>query len=349
MSRRPTLAHRLEYAGFRTALAAMRVLPTAAAESVAARIARLGYRPLRIRADQVDRNLERAFPDRPPEWRARIARASYEHLGRELVAMMRLADLSHEEIIARTEIVDYEQVVARYTGSGRGAVVIGGHLGNWEVGAALMAVRGYPTAMVAKRQANPLFDRHLVEARRRLGIEVIERGQAPKLALRALRQKHIVVFGADQNAGRAGVFVPFFGHLASTHRGPALMAVRTGAVVFVAAPLRIEGERWRLRMEEVEYDRDGDPDVVVPQLTAAFTARLEAAIRTAPDQYLWHHRRWRSRPPEERQTLPSPGLQIQPPPAQQTLPPSGRQPLPPAAEHLPPQPDAAREQEPGSG
>lgn len=300
--RAPKLRHRFEYGAFRATLGALNLLPGRSAEIVGARIASLGYRPFGIRAEHVERNLERAFPDRDAEWRREIAARAYAHLGREMIAMMQLSRMPREELVARTEVPNLERIGPRVRASEGGTVVIGGHFGNWEVGAAMMAARGYPVSLIAQRQGNPMFDRYLVAARERMGVEVIERSQAPKLGLRALRQRRILVFGADQNAGRNGVFVPFFGHPASTHRGPALMAVRTRALVYLAVPLRIEGDRWRLELEEIDYDPEGELDDVVYRLTAAFTARLEAAIRRAPDQYLWQHRRWKTRPPQEPQS-----------------------------------------------
>lgn len=293
------LKHRLEYGAFRVALGVLNRLPAGVARSAGARLASLGHRPFGIRAEQVDRNLQRAFPDRDAAWRRDIAARAWAHLGREMVATMQLSRMSREELIERTEVVDLERLGPMIRASEGGTVVVGGHFGNWEIGTAMMAARGYPTSLIAQRQGNPLFDAYLVDARRRLGVNVIERSQAPKLGLRALRQRHILVFGADQNAGRHGLFVPFFGHPASTHRGPALMAVRTRALVFLAVPLRVQDGRWRLELEQIEYDPDGELDSVVYELTAAFTARLEAAIRRAPDQYLWHHRRWKTRPKAE--------------------------------------------------
>src|SRR5690606_33480223 len=208
----PRLKHRLEYGAFRAALGALNTLPPAVARSVGAGVASFGFRPLRIRADHVRRNLERAFPEQTQEWRDRIAAESYAHLGREMIAMMQLSRMSHDELIARTEVVDYERVSRMMRESEGGTGVAGGHFGNWEIGTATMAARGYPVNLVAQRQANPLFDAYLVDARRRLGINVIERRQAPRLGLRALRRGEILVFGADQNAGRNGIFVPFFGH-----------------------------------------------------------------------------------------------------------------------------------------
>ncbi len=297
--RRPRLHHRIEYGAFRTVLAALDLLPRSAAESVGARIAALGYRPFGLRAAEVERNLRLAFPDRDEAWRRDIAARSYAHLGREMVAMMQLSHMPRDELIARTDIVDIERVDRQRAENGRGTVVIGGHFGNWEIGAAMMAARGYPVSLIGQRQSNPLFNQFLIDARQRFGVDVIPRGRAPKLALQALRAKRIVVFGADQNAGRGGVFVPFFGQLASTHRGPAIMAVRTGSLVYLATPLRRQEGRWRTEFEQIPWSPEGELDDVVYRLTAAFTARLEAAIRRTPEQYLWHHRRWKTRPPQE--------------------------------------------------
>jgi KDO2-lipid IV(A) lauroyltransferase len=109
-----------------------------------------------------------------------------------------------------------------------------------------------------------------------------------------------VAFVSDQDAGRDGVFVPFFGRLASTHRGAALMAIRTGAPLFLGVPLRVAAGRYSIRVREIRTDRSGQLDDAVQRLTAAYTELLETAIRSAPDQYLWLHRRWKTRPPEER-------------------------------------------------
>jgi len=302
---KPRLKHRMEYGAFRAALGVLNALPQGAARTVGARLASLGNRPLRIRADHVRQNLERAFPENSDEWRRDIAAQSYAHLGREMIAMMQLSRMSPEELIARTEVADYERVGRMMRESAGGTVIVGGHFGNWEIGSAAMAARGYAVNLIAQRQGNPLFDEYLVATRRRLGINVIDRGKASKLGLRALRRGELLVFGADQNAGRNGIFVPFFGHPASTHRGPALLAYRTRALFFLAVPLRVADGHWRIELEQIDYDADGDAEDVVYRLTADFTARLEDAVRRTPEQYLWHHRRWKTRPPAGQERPPS--------------------------------------------
>lgn len=300
-AKRPSIQHRVEYTLFAAAVAVGRVLGDAAASRLGAAVGRLGYWPLGIRRKLVEAQLAAAFPDRNLAWIRSTARAAYEHLGRETMAMLRLAGESPERIIARTEIHGLEAMRAAVE-AGRGAVLVTGHLGNWEIGGAALAARGLPLDVVAQRQANPLFDRAIVRARERLGMRVIERSQATRQAPRSLRAGRVVAFVADQDAKAAGEFVPFFGRLASTHRGPAILAMRTGAPLFLATCVR-RGSGYRIDVRLIgEASREGG-DEAVHALTAEFTAGLEAAIRAAPDQYLWHHRRWKTRPPEE----PAPG------------------------------------------
>ena len=292
------LRHRIEYVLLRAAIGLLNLFPDGLAEGTGAVLGRLGYWPLGIRRAQAEDNVRRAFPGRDEVWVQRVVRASYEHLGRELVVILRISRLTPETVRQRTEVVDFERHAARVRG--RGGVVVAGHLGNWELGAAMAAARGIPMAAIAVRQKNPFFDRYIVATRRRLGVEIIYRSRAQRQALRALRQGRVVAFAADQNAGRAGLFVPFFGRLASTFRDAARMAVRTGAPLLLAIPLRQPDGTYRMTLEEIEADREGELEDVVYRITAAFTARLEAAIRSAPEQYLWQHRRWKTRPPEER-------------------------------------------------
>lgn len=294
----PTLRHRLEYLAFRGAAGAARVLGDAASERLLGAVGRLAYRPFGIRRRLVEDHLRLAFPERDEAWVRRTAAAAYAHLGREGAAMIRLSSLSREHIVARTDVEGLEEFRAALS-LGRGLVLVTGHFGNWEIGGAALAARGIPIDGVAQRQSNPLFDREIVAARERLGMRIIERGRATKEGLRSLRAGRVVALVADQDARRAGVFVPFFGRLASTHRGPAVLALRTGAPLFLGTALRTPAGGYHVRLDPVEVERDGDAEEVTYRLTAAYTARLEAAIRAAPEQYFWHHRRWKTRPHEE--------------------------------------------------
>ncbi len=187
---------------------------------------------------------------------------------------------------------------------GRGVILMTGHLGNWEIGAAGFTTRGVPFDAVAKPMENSLFGRALAEARRRVGMGVIDVLDAPRGVLRSLRRGRAVAILADQNTPTGDLFVPFFGRPASAARGPALFALRSGAPMMLAVPLRDPGPKatYTVTVEPIEFEPTGDRDADVVRLTEAHTRALEAAIRRAPEQYFWLHRRWKRRPPVEEGT-----------------------------------------------
>ena len=250
---------------------------------------------LRIRRPLVEEHLRHAFPDRSAAWRARTARESYRHLGREALTILAMGSRSPEEIRERTPIAGWERLAAAID-AGRGVVMATAHFGNWEIGGASLAVRGVAVDAVVQRQSNLLVNREIVAVREALGVRVIDRRHAPKQVLRSLREGRVVGLVADQDARRAGVFVPFFGRPASTHRGPALFAIRSGAPLFLGVAPRGPDGMYHCRAHEIEVDRSGPLEDAVVRLTAAFTRRLEDEVRLAPEQYFWLHRRWKTRP-----------------------------------------------------
>jgi Kdo2-lipid IVA lauroyltransferase/acyltransferase len=298
-ARQASRAHRIEFALTRALEAAVSALPERGADAAGRRLGRLAY-ALRLRRGVVEDNLRRAFPGADEAWIGRVARASYEHLGREAASMLRLARLDRAAVIERTDTrEDWPRLEAALAG-GRGVLLVTGHYGNWEIAAASVAARGVPIAAIVRRQGNPLFDARLDETRRRLGVETISQRDAPSRVPRLLRQNAVVGIVGDQDARRAGVFVPFFGRPASTHRGPALFSLRFGAPAFACVARRLPGEevRYRVSGAAVEIERSGDIERDVVALTAALAARLEHEVRQAPEQYFWFHRRWKTRPPE---------------------------------------------------
>ncbi len=295
--RKPSVAHRAQQALFMGAVGVAQSLGDRGSAALGGALGRLGYFPLRFRRELVEKHLRWAFPDRDDAWIRATARAAYAHLGREAIATIRLARMTRADVLARTTVIGLEAFRAALS-QGNGLVLASGHVGNHEIGAAALSARGIPLDLVVQRQANPLFDAALIASRERLGLGVIDRSQATRMAIKALRRGRAVAFAADQNAGKAGIFVPFFGRAASTHRGAALFAVKTGAPLFLGTSLR-QGHGYQVTLQQVEVDRSGELDDVVYRLTVAFTDRLEAVVREAPEQYLWLHRRWKTRPPEE--------------------------------------------------
>jgi KDO2-lipid IV(A) lauroyltransferase len=288
------LAHALEYGTFRVLSAFLRALPEGLAQRLGAGLGWVVGSVLRIRRDVVERNLALAFPDRTARWRARTASASYVHLGREAVAVLRLAGLAAPDMRVRTSVVGLEEL-REALAEGRGAVLVTGHLGNWEIAGAALAVREVPLLAVAKGMANRRFGEALTAARERLGVRTVDVSRAPRDVMRALRGGGAVALVADQNAREFGLLVPFFGVRASTARGPAVFAIRARCPLFLGVMLRHPGwrPRYQLTLERIDVERTGDSEWDVLALTTAHTAALERAVRAAPEQYFWQHKRWR--------------------------------------------------------
>ncbi len=274
-------------------------MPEGAADAFGRRIGRGVYR-LGIRREVVDENLRFAFPEKDEAWISGVTRAAYEHLGREATAMMRLSKLDARAVIDRTVTLGWDQLEGALS-EGRGLLLVTGHYGNWEIAAAAVAARGVPIAAIVRRQRNRLVDARLQELRRNLGVETIYQGQAPSQVPRVLRANGVVGIVGDQDARRSGIFVPFFGRPASTHRGPALFALRLNAPVFSCIARRLPGPKFRYEVagERVDVQRTGVLDADVRRLTAELASRLEHQVRQAPEQYFWFHNRWKTRPPVE--------------------------------------------------
>lgn len=305
-ARRPSLQHRFEYLLLRGVGLAVRILPRPVADGLARLLALLAFDLLRIRRRVTLDNLIQAFPERDARWHRRTARAAYHNLA--LVGMESLRAL-HGDPRRLLERVDLEpasqQLYHDLMAGGRGVVFVSGHYGNWELIAARTAAVGYPSAVIVQEQRNPLFDQALEQVRERMGFNSVGRGVAVRGILRVLKDGGAAMILADQDAGqRDALFIPFFGRPASTYQGPALFAVRSGAPL-VGGWIHREGGRYRAwyeRLDEAalkDLPEESDEETRVRRLTEAYADWLERMIRTDPGQYLWLHRRWKSRPPGE--------------------------------------------------
>ena len=294
----PTLKHRFEYLLVILVVAVLTTLP----EGFAARIGRglgwLGGTVFRIRRRVVDENLRRAFPGRSPRWYRSAALRTYRHFGGEIASTLRLERMSPEQQRERCRVEGFE-LIEGPTSRGQGVVLLAGHFGNWEAAAVSMTSRGVPVDAVARRQRNPLFDEYVLRTREHLGTGVIYQGEPLRAAMKSLRAGKVLALVADQNFTGDGVFVEFFGSLASTVRGPGVLAIRTGATVVFVDPRREPGRRARyaVRYSRIPVPEGRNLETGVHELTRAYTEKLEEAIRESPEQYFWFHRRWKTRPP----------------------------------------------------
>jgi KDO2-lipid IV(A) lauroyltransferase len=268
------------------------------AGEIGARIGMLGHRPLGIRRAVVERQVRAAFPGLGEAEVVRIARAAYAHLGRTTIETAILPTLEREQVLGLFDSVEGWDVVERAMAQGRGVMFVSGHLGNWELAGSYIAARGVPLEAVARRMENPLFDEYITETRRRIGMTVIHDADAVRRVPRAMRERHAVAFLVDQGAvGLASTWVPFFGRYAKTPRGPAVFALRLKTPLVFATALRQPNGRYIMYFEDVPVAPTGTLDADVDAIVASYTSTLERWVRRAPEQYFWHHRRWKHQRP----------------------------------------------------
>jgi KDO2-lipid IV(A) lauroyltransferase len=288
--------HALEAALARALAAGVRTLPWRASLGVGAALGG-AMGALGIRRDVAAANLARAFPERSAAERAAILRAHYRELGRVAVEYARLGELVRSpagEVIARVSGLEHLELVRA---AGRGAILLSGHVGSFELVGALLGQQ-HPVDFVVRPLSNPAVESLLSRARAGAGVGEISAATGTRRVFEALRANRWVAMLADQDARRLGVFVPFFGHPASTAIGPARFALATGAPIVMGFDLREPDGRHVLEIDPPLEPGDPKAPGAVERLTALHVARLEQVVRARPESWFWLHRRWKTAPPE---------------------------------------------------
>lgn len=256
---------------------------------------------LAFRADKRRRqigidNIGRAIKGLKPGEAEAVVRGVFIHLATAFFEFMRIPWMKREEMKRRIDCVGLENLDKALSRK-KGVIILTGHLGNWEYLAAFMGLSGYPINIVVRDPDYQPFNEFVRWVRRRCGnTTLVKRGAMRKL-LKGLSDNGIIFLMTDQNVARdEGVFVDFFGIPACTNKGPALLAAASGASVIPACSYR-DGKRYRLEFhEEVELVNTGDKEKDAGENTARFAKTIEEMIRRHPDEWLWFHRRWKTRP-----------------------------------------------------
>jgi tetraacyldisaccharide 4'-kinase len=246
-------------------------------------------------------NLRLAFGAERSELELRvIARRFYHNFMRGLLEFLRLPTTSPQEIIASNRLEGLEhlqQALAR----GHGAVLFSAHYGNWETVGARLALAGYrPLYVIARNQRDQEVTELLASLRRHGGLAAIPRDGAIGESVRLLNANQVMGMLIDQNVRVRGIFVPFFGKLAATAAGAAVIASRTEAPFIPIFCIRQpDGTQVGRIGPPIELQRTGDLESDIIANTALLTGVIERAIREHPDHWFWVHQRWKSRPPWE--------------------------------------------------
>lgn len=296
------MQQRIEFGLVWLLLKLLGLLPRGAARAVGAAIGWLAYAATpRLRRTGL-KNLALAFPDAPAAQRKTILRAMYRHLGWQLAEFCHMPGYTLERA---NQFIRYEGLEHYLAAKqrGKGVLVLTGHLGAWELSSFYHSLAGYPMGMVIRRLDNPWINRLVNDIRTQHGNRVLPKDDFARGLIAAMRAGETVGVLMDTNmTPPQGVFVDFFGHAACTASGVARVALRTGAAVLPGFLAWEPAEkRYVLHfLPELQLADTGDAERDAVANTQMFTAALESAIRRYPEQWLWVHRRWKTRPPGEK-------------------------------------------------
>lgn len=245
-------------------------------------------------------NIERAFGAGMTRLeRERLAARVFRNLGVMFFEFNRMAWLDRSGIEKFVEFKGLERIEGALA-RGKGVMLLTAHYGNWELLHACLGHRGYSLELVVRKLDSQVFEKFVRWVRTRSGINIVYKVKAMLPLVRRLNANAVAMILADQNTLREeGYFVDFFGTPASTNKGPALLAQKTGAAVLPVFIVR-DGMRHTVEVfEELEFVNTGDRDEDARANTALYTKAVEKAIRAHPEQWFWVHRRWKTRPPSE--------------------------------------------------
>ncbi len=297
---------RLEDQALRFVVRTVGVLPRKVARDVGAGIGAAAWALLgRLRRVGM-RNLEMAFPETTEAERERILRGVYRSLGWQLGEFCKMSGYTAEQASKFIRYDGLEHYLAARA-EGKGVLVLTGHLGAWELSSFYHSLMGYPMSLVIRRLDNPLVDAFVNRIRCLHGNKVIHKDDFARGLLTSMHRGETVGILMDTNmTPPQGVFVPYFGVEACTASGLARVALHSGAAVLPGFLVwEATEKKYVLRFgEELELIRTGDGTRDIVANTALFTATIEAYVRRYPEQWLWVHRRWKTRPEGERKLYP---------------------------------------------
>lgn len=293
---------RIEFWAVSLAVRALGILPRATARFGGRALGYAAYLVLGRLRSVGQQNLRMALPGMGRRERKRILRGEYRSLGWQLAEFCLMPGYGAERARHLIRYDGLESYLAARD-RGKGVLVLTGHLGAWELSSFFHSLMGYPMGMVIRRLDNPLIDAMVNRIRCLHGNRVMHKDDFARGLIGEMRAGGTVGILMDTNmTPPQGVFVPFFGVPACTASGMARVARKTGAAVLPGFLLWEAAERrYVLHFgEELEVVATEDQDEDARVNTARFTAVIEGYVRRYPDQWLWMHRRWKTRPPGER-------------------------------------------------
>jgi KDO2-lipid IV(A) lauroyltransferase len=296
---RSKFADYLVYCVIRLVVCVIQTLSYRAACGFADFLAWLAYRVDRRHRLVAEENLSHAFGTTlSPARRDRMVRAVYRHFCRQVIEMVHAPRcLSVSTWKSHLSFVGAGRMV-RALLADRPLMLVTGHFGNWEMAGYALGLFGFSTYAIARRLDNLYLDRFLAKFRQRTGQTILDKNDDYDRIKKVLADGGAIAMLSDQDAGRRGLFVDFFGRPASTHKAIALLALEYNAPLLVVGAAKVgEPMRYQIIAEDLIFPEEyaGHSDAV-RAITQRFTSALERLVRRYPEQYFWLHRRWKHQP-----------------------------------------------------
>ncbi len=250
------------------------------------------------------RNLEIALPELSASEKGRIICGTFESLGRHLGFVSHFKRFEQEDVRDLIEVVGKQEHFDPARASGRGILFFTGHFGSWEVFNLLPPAFGYGMNILVRRIDNPLVENYVDNLRTRLGSVTLDKTKSARQMFRVLENGELLGILADLNVQeKEGVFVDFFGVPASTTTSIAKLALNTNAVVLPAFAVweKSKGKYVVYLEPPIEYEKTANAEEDIKKLTQDVTTVIEKYVRRYPEQWLWIHKRWNTRPKGEKQ------------------------------------------------
>ena len=278
----------------------IQLLPYKSAVALGGWLGSVAYIVLSEARNITEKNLAGAFPEKKDEEIRRIARLVFVNQGKNAFELFSFPKLTKEKI-RELVTIDNEAELIRPIESGKGIIMPSAHCGNWEIMGASLAALGLPLNVIARRIYIEQLNKMLVGFREMVGMKVILRSgkDAARMMLKALKNREIIALLIDQDTSVPGVFVDFFSKQAWTPSGMAVLALRTDAAVVLALDVRMKDDTHRALIRPIEIKRTGDMDKDIFETTRQITRLIEDHIRNFPEQWVWMHERWKTRPGTE--------------------------------------------------
>jgi KDO2-lipid IV(A) lauroyltransferase len=253
--------------------------------------------------DRAMANLRFSFPEMPEARRRVVARRSMQALCMLAVEVLFTTRLVRIETFSKYVELggEFGQVLQLMLRRNQGMIMLTGHYSNWEILGYALATIGFPTSSVARPLDNPYLSEFVFGVRERTGQKIIAKKGATTEIIDVLENKGVVGFTADQNAGAKGMFVDFFGRKASAYKSVGLLAMQYEVPVVIGYARRVKDTfRFVCGCQDIIYPEDWkSQDDPLRYITQRYTKAIEDFVRAEPDQYLWVHRRWKTRPKGE--------------------------------------------------